>query len=160
MSGLGLIANAWQIAYVTNDLDRAVHLLRNDYGAGEFLVLRQLPGALTDIALAWCGETMIELLYPLAASGDFYSDHIAGASGFVLRHHHMGMLVERREEMDDIRARHAKLGHAIPLEGENPGAIQYLYADCRPTLGHYLEYIRLEEEGRALFAAVPGSPLR
>lgn len=160
MSGPGLITNAWQIAYVTNDLDRAVALLRDDYGAGEFLVMRQLPGALTDIALAWCGETMIELLYPLAAGGDLYSDHIAGADGFALRHHHMGMLVERRDEMDSIRARHLQLGHDIPLEGENAGAIQYLYADCRATLGHYLEYIRLEEEGRALFAAVPGSPAR
>lgn len=160
MPGLGLIANAWQIAYVTNDLDRAVTLLRDDYGAGEFLVMRQLPGAMTDIALAWCGETMIELLYPLAAEGDFYSDHIAGAQGFALRHHHMGMLVEGREEMGRIRARHVQLGHDIPFEGENSGAIQYLYADCRPTLGHYLEYIRLEEEGRALFAAVSGSPIR
>lgn len=162
MTNLGLFRNAWQTAYVTNDLDRAMDLMRIDYGTGEFLVMREMPGALADIALAYSGVTMIQLLCPLADGGDIYSDHLADApqagGAFVLRHHHFGMLIDTREEMDHIRGRHLDLGNAIALEGESPGAVQYIYADCRKMLGHYLEYIRLEDAGRELFASVPGSP--
>jgi Glyoxalase/Bleomycin resistance protein/Dioxygenase superfamily len=158
MTELPLMKDVFQIAYVTNDLDRAVKVMRRDHGWGEFLVLDEMPGALNHIALAFSGETMIELIKPIAASSDFYSDHLGQPDSLTIKHHHFGILIDSREQMASLSARHKALGHAIPLEGEAEGVVQYLYADCRPTLGHFLEYIRLDERGRQMFAAVPGSP--
>ena len=157
MAATGLMENAFQIAYVTSDLDRAMEIMRRDYGWGEFLVLRDMPDALTHMALAYSGDMMIELMQPVAASGDFYSDHLDGAAGFTMRHHHFGYLRDSREAMAERRAAHVALGHGIVLEGETPGAVQYLYVDCRATIGHFLEYVRLDEGGREMFAAIPGS---
>lgn len=158
MMTMPMMRDVFQVAYVTNDLEAAAWLMRDAYGWGEFLFMRDIPGSLTDIALAYSGATMIELMQPLAVAGDFYSDHLGQGEGLRIRHHHFGMLADTREDLAAIRAGHVALGNAIVLEGEVPGALDYLYADCRASLGHYLEYIRLDEGGRQMFAAVPGSP--
>lgn len=153
-----IFRDVFQIAYVTNDLEQAVQVMRDQYGCGDFVYFSGLPDALTDFALGYSGSTMFELMQPLLASGDFYSDHLGNAEGFALRHHHFGMLVETTEGVSAIRSAHVSLGHPIVYEGHMEGAVEYLYADCRASLGHYLEYIRLEDGGRQMFASVPGSP--
>ncbi|KHK89094.1 VOC family protein [Novosphingobium malaysiense] len=154
------LRNVFQICYATNDIDRAAVILQEQFGCGEMLFMRDLPDSLTQIALSYCGDTNFELVQPHNPSGDFYSDWISGAQDFVLRLHHYGMLVDSREDMAAIRAAHVARGHGIPLEASMPGNLDALYADVTGTLGHYLEYIYLEEGGRQMFAAVPGSPMR
>ena len=111
------------------------------------------------VSFSSCVTSQMLMLQPLAQSGDFYSDYIAGCDGFVIKHHHFGMLLDSREAMAETRAAHVGQGNAIVYEGGETGAaVQYLYADCRGTMGHYLEYLRLEEGGRQMFAAIPGSP--
>ena len=158
MTSLPLMHNPGQIAYVANDLDRAMALLRDNCGCGEFHVMRDIPDASMDIALAYSGNMNYEIIRHHDASGNFYSDWIAGEEGFVIRHHHFCMYPETREEMDRLKARHIELGNPIVMDIEMPGHLDVFYADATTTLGHYLEYVRLEEGGRAMFAAVPGSP--
>ena len=150
--------NVFQIAYVTNDLERAAGVLRDQYGCGDAHYMRNLPGALTDIALCFAGNTNYEMLEPLNASGDFYSDWIAGETDFVMRFHHLGMIVETKEELDAIQAAHVRHGHEFPLVSSMPGVLDVFYADTRASLGHYLEYFHLQEAGWDMFKAVPGCP--
>jgi hypothetical protein len=44
------------------------------------------------------------------------------------------------------------------MEDDLPGFMAHLYADTTADLGHYLEYIRLYDGGRTMFASVPDSP--
>ncbi len=158
MTATPLMKNVFQLAYVTSDLDAAAAVFRDSYGAGEFLFMRDLPGATTDIALAYAGDMMIELLQPVGGVADFYSTWIKGMNGLALRHHHYGMLVDTKAELAEIKSAYSNRKVGFPLEGEMPGALDYLYADTTAELGHYLEYIRLDEGGRQMFAGVPGSP--
>lgn len=155
-----LLEGIFQIAYVTNDCDRAADILGERYGTGPFHVMRDIPNGdwTMTIALAYAGAMNVELVQPGPSAPPLYSDWIAGASGFALRHHHYGLLVEDQAGWDARRDRYVARGTAIPLEGEIPGFMAYLYADTTADLGHYLEYIRLFEGGRELFASVPGSP--
>jgi len=160
MSRAALLDGIFQIAYVTNDSDRAAALLKERYGAGDFYFMRDIPneaGAMT-IALAYAGSMNIELIQPSASGPALYSDWIKDAGGFALRHHHYGMLINDEAGWQAMRARVIELGAAIPMEGAVPGGLDYLYADTTADLGHYLEYIRLYEGGREMFRAVPGSP--
>lgn len=152
--------NIFQIAYVTNDIDRAGAVLHDQFGCGDVHVMRDLPNALTDIGLCFSGTTNYELLEPLNPSGDFYSDWVAGAEGFVMRFHHLGMLVDSKEELAKIRDSLLANGYSLPLDASMPGHLDVLYADARSSLGHYLEYIFLEEGGRQMFASVPGNFVR
>lgn len=150
--------NVFQLAYVTNDLDRAGRVLCEQFGCGEVHFMRDLPESLADIALSFSGDTNYELLQPRHASGDFYSNWIAGAQDFVMRFHHLGMIVPTREEYSSIREAHLAQGRGFPLEASMPGQLDVFYADATDTLGHYLEYFHLEEGGWAMFKAVPGCP--
>ncbi len=148
--------NLFQIAYVTNDIARASALFKDRFGTGAFKVI-DTPDSPVRIALAFAGRTMLELIHPLDDTIPLYADWIAGIEGFALRHHHFGLLVETKAELAAIRAAHVNAGTGIPLEGDIPGALDYLYADTAPELGHYLEYIRLDAGGRAMFAGVEGT---
>jgi hypothetical protein len=157
MSGAALLSGLFQLAYVTNNLEAAAARFRDQYGTGEFLFMRDLPGPIA-LALAYAGDTMIELIEPGPGGPPLYSDWIAGMEGVALRHHHCGFLIDGDSEWTAVRSRFVEQGNVIPMEGQMPGALDYLYADTTADLGHYLEYIRLYEGGRQLFASVPGSP--
>lgn len=65
--------------------------------------------------------------------------------------HHFGYLIDDHEAM---LKRLAAMGYAVPLFASMPGALDYSYADTRPDLGLWSEFIRLDEGGRAFFGAV------
>lgn len=151
--------NVFQIAYATGDAERAAALIKDRFGTGPFLIMDP-PGGMMRIALAYAGSTMYELIQPLDDTSGLYANWIKGIDGFALRHHHLGMLVDTAEDLAAIRAAHVAAGSAIATEGAIPGALDFLYVDTTAVLGHYLEYVRLDDGGRAMFAQVEGSPFR
>jgi hypothetical protein len=153
-----LLNRLFQLAYVTNDLNAASVCLRERYGTGEFAFFRNLPGSVMEIALAYAGDTMIELIEPKSGAPALYSGWIDNREGLVIRHHHYGMLIDNAKEWDAMRSAFVRRNTTIMMEDDLPDFMAYLYADTTADLGHYLEYIRLYDGGRAMFASVPGSP--
>lgn len=155
-----LMRDVFQIAYVTNDLERAAAIMQAQFGTGAVKIMREIPGAVTDIGLCFAGATNYELLQPLNPSGDMYSDWIAGEEGFALRFHHLGIRVGSHEEMAALRKAHRDAGRSFTLDNIVPGYIDVFYADTRDLLGHYLEYFCLGEGARAMFTDVEGTTIR
>jgi hypothetical protein len=154
-----LLNNIFQIAYASNDVERAAALIKDRFGTGSFTIMDP-PGDIMRIGLAFAGTTMFEVIQPLNEPTGMYANWIAGIEGFALRHHHIGMLVDSEQELAAIRAAHVDSGTPVVTEGSMPGVLDFLYVDVTPLLGHYLEYIRLEEGGRAMFAGVEGSTFK
>lgn len=150
-----LLNNMFQTAYVTNDVEQAAALFKDRFGTGAFSII-DFDGVMR-IGLAFAGQNMIELVQPISDPAGLYSNWIPADQGFAVRHHHIGLLVDSTEEMAAIRAAHVEAGTAVAIEGALPGSLDFLYMDTAAQLGHYLEYVRLEEGGRAMFAAVEGS---
>lgn len=152
-----LMNNMFQIAYASSDVERAAHLFREHFGTGAFTIIDP-PGDIMRIGLAYAGGTMIEVIQPLNDTTGLYAPWIEGMSGFALRQHHFGMLVDTAADLAAIRSAHVDAGTRVANEGSMPGALDFLYVDTTAALGHYLEYVRLDEGGRDMFSNVEGSP--
>ena len=149
-----VLTHCVQIAYVTNNLDRAKALFQADYGVRRWLdlgaaagrtsiVIQARDGARIEIraAIAYVGATQFELIQPVDDPDGLYTDVLRGERAFAIRLHHLGF---RQDGAPAVRALEArlKITHAIPLATESE-LTPVVYADARDQLGHYLEYFSL-----------------
>ena len=111
------------------------------------------PGASIHLGLAWAGDVMIELIQPNGDAANLYTTHLP-PDGQLVRFHHLGHLIEQRDEYDAVVARAAASGYPITMQGNSHG-VNYLYLDVRADAGHYLEYVHLDPPMAQFFAAVP-----
>jgi len=157
--GRGLwLTEHFQVAYATNDIDRACALFQDRFGIGAFGRLEgQLPaGGSIRVELAWVGTVMIELLTASGAGSAIYMDRLPMGEGFAVRHHHLGYLVADHAQWDALMAKAAECGFVVPHQNDNPGFLRSCFVDATP-LGHYLEYILPEPKGLEFFRSVPAS---
>ncbi|MBG6120062.1 MULTISPECIES: VOC family protein [unclassified Sphingobium] len=155
-----LYGRFFQLGYVTRDLDTAIAAYRERFGATEFMINAPPPradgslSATRRIGLAYIDDVMIELIEPESSMATIYDDAVPEAPGAIALHH-LGFLVDDHQATVD---RMAALGYAVPAAGSFGDVLDYSYADTRADLGHYSEFIRLGEQGRQMFAAVPRNP--
>ena len=152
-----LFGRFFQLGYVTRDGEAAAAQFRKRFAPVEFDVLANTaPNPITisvkRIYLAWIGQTMVELIEVNDAVPSIYRDYLPATQSDI-RLHHFGYLI------DDYPATLRRLeeeGYDIPFRISYGNVNDCCYADTRAQLGHYLEYIRLGEEGRKWFSAIPG----
>ncbi|HEY6869770.1 MAG TPA: VOC family protein [Novosphingobium sp.] len=152
--------DAFQLAYVTNDLERSAALLQERFGTGPVSIFRDMPGAVMNLGLCFAGNTNYELIEPHNKSGDMYSDWIADAEGFCHRFHHFGFNLPDLATFEALRAEHKARNYNMPLDVVVPDSIHVFYSDVRHELGHYLEYFYMLDGSKAMFAQVAGSTIR
>jgi hypothetical protein len=156
--GAGLLrTDQFQMAYATNDIDRACAIFSERYGIRQF---RRLEGPLPAgghirVELAWVGTIMYELLTAQGPGSALYVGRLP-AAGFAIRHHHLGFLIHDAEQWNALQNEIVRSGWSMPSRSSNPGFMQSCFVDA-PELGHYLEYIFPEPAGLAFFEAVPGN---
>jgi hypothetical protein len=136
-----------QVAYVTNDFDRALSTVAEMTGVGSFLQLRDYeymagPGAVVrcHIAMALVGGVEIEILEPRGGAQDIYRDRLSG-SEFGLHFHHVAYTLPSLDVLTGPKRRIQAQKAPIALEGVAPEGLTYFYADLRAPLGHYVEYV-------------------
>jgi hypothetical protein len=136
-----------QIAYVTNDFDRALEIFRTEQGVTQFLELRGIrfptgpdgAEAHCHVALGRSGGMELEIIEPIDGDVALYRDPLAG-DGFQMRFHHVAQRLSDPAALEAVRARLVEQGHSFPVDGASNG-MSYFYADMRGSLGHYVEYI-------------------
>jgi hypothetical protein len=134
------------MAYVTSNLDSACRAMDSKFGIRRFwrTGARNLPldgdGEITiDVALAWVGTTMVEIIEPLGGDVAIYREWLAGwDSG--LRFHHIGVRLYCEEEWRDAIDQCGRQGQKI-LFSITGAASKIFYVDTRDAIGHYLEYL-------------------
>jgi hypothetical protein len=160
-----LYKGAFQLAYVTTNLEQAIATYREHYGVERFAsILSNLEvstpegvkSARLSMAFGYIGETQIELIQPLEGSLTLYADALPGGPAFALRFHHVGCRLQDRAQWDAFRAGLDPGKHRIALESMQTGQqSHFLYLDERARLGHYLEYMWLDAASSAFFDAIP-----
>jgi Glyoxalase/Bleomycin resistance protein/Dioxygenase superfamily len=147
------LTNAVQIAYVTNDIDRAGKMFRTIYGIENWLDLAAMSGRQTvsiqarqgriEIRgmIAYVGAVQFELIQPIVDPERLYTDFLPADGAFAIRFHHLGF---NQGGVEAVRALESRLGrdHLIPMATDSQ-AMPVFYADARDRLGHYLEYFSL-----------------
>ena len=114
-----------------------------------------MPEMVMHQAHAFVGAVQIELIQPAGGEDGLYHDACAAEPG-VIRHHHIGMWIDDDTEYQALPSALAQ--HHIPVvfSASIPNVGGALYADARPTLGHYLEYVHLRAEVKdKYYADVP-----
>jgi len=139
-------AGLYQLAYVTNDFERALEQCGAIHGVHEFRKLSQINvnlgaglTALCNIALAWVGPTQLEVIQALEGEVALYAEGLP-SSGFGLKLHHLARLHATREDVEAQVEKYRSEGRAMPIDAEEPGWGRYCYADFRRELGHYIEH--------------------
>jgi hypothetical protein len=150
-----------QIAYVTTDVDEAIARFVAEHNVPAWA---RLPGieiesmggrhCKLNIALAFVGQTQLELIEPLSGDDRIYREALP-QTGFAIRHHHFAQLIESEAAFDTQREQMAARGVPIVVDGQSPGAARYFYTDHRATLGHYIEHIWYTHAGLAGMEQLP-----
>ncbi len=152
-----------QLGYVTADIDAAIDHFTRSAGVSQWLrwsdvaVEKEIDGAVArsvlDLAFAWRGSTMLELIRPVSGAVDIYS--LRGAEDAPVTLHHIGHGVPGAEAEFEARLEAmAAAGHPVALvtRGEMGN---YALLDTRATTGLYTEYLWGGPRGDALFDSVP-----
>ena len=157
-SGSGLFRNDhFQLAYATNDIERALTLFSDRYGIKEY---RRLEGPLQRggdirLELAWVGGVMMGVLQATGPGADFYNA-VLPSNGFAVRFHHLGYFIQDQAGWDALQKEIEQGGWKVVLRTNAPGFMQGCIIEV-PELGHYIEYVFPEAAGIAFFEGVPAS---
>ena len=148
-------AEHFQMAYATNDLDRAGALLRDRLGIKEFRRIGGTNASGCEIwaDLAWVGTLMYELITASGPGADLYMGRLPQDAGFAMKHHHLGYLIADQAQWDGVLAGAERNGWAVPYCNANP-MMQTCIVDAT-ELGHYLEYLFPVQAGIDFFNGVP-----
>ncbi len=158
-----------QIAYVTNDLDRALAVWRDEFDVPAFQVFtNDMEGLVSShpfqlrIALANVGGTEIELIEPLNGTAPLHAEPLPADGSFAMCFHHVAMRITGK--LADYDAHMASLDaeqHPVVWSGAFAEVMRYAYTDERRTLGHYVEHVWFDADFYTqLSAAIPVYPAR
>lgn len=156
MPGGSLGCELFQTAYVVRDLEAAKKAFADNYGVKNFLDVPMPPmegETSMRISLAWTGGQQIELIEAKGPGLELYTDWMKG--GEAIRHHHFGYFVHSDEEWAALEKRLADEGKEYVFAGDG-GICQFIYVKAE-ELGHYLEFVYPNEQGKALFESVPNN---
>jgi hypothetical protein len=142
----------FQLGYVTNDIEKAIDLYAKQFGAPEWTTFDS--GSMNPdnpypsmIGLAWVGSVQVELIQPKATPAPLYAEAMP-KSGFGINIHHLGYILEDEAEWNAANAAVKSQELRVATHLKIDGVIELIYADARPLLGHYLEYVWLQPKGR------------
>jgi Glyoxalase/Bleomycin resistance protein/Dioxygenase superfamily len=144
-----------QIAYVTNDFDRAMKLFADDYGVSSFFVFTNLQAFFTfpdppeqspnspriRVGLATVNGIDVELIQPLEASPNIYGALLPSDGRFAIVHHHIGLRITGPvSNWDAYRATMDERTPRIVVDFKVGDDLNVIYTDERVQLGHYIEH--------------------
>jgi hypothetical protein len=160
-----LLANVWQLGYVTTDLDRATEFMADRFGLTD---CRRLPSDTATflagdqpvpwevkVAMGARGGLIVELIEPVAGEIDFYTEVLPAGGEFAVRLHHVATYTEPGDpEWDRIETLLAKSNLTVDYTVLIPGRVRAGYVDTRAELGHWLEICQLQREDIEFFTAL------
>lgn len=145
-----IFEGAFQLAYVTHDIEKAAGLLveRNRLEPFSFHQI-DIPcfgrreSCVARVAISWNGVRQVELIEPISGAVELYREGLP-PPGMATAFHHIGVRVQGG--VADWEARRDALsaaGFPIALQGGLGDKVRFAYVDMRDTLGHHVELIWL-----------------
>jgi hypothetical protein len=147
-----------QVAWVVNDLDKAMSRWLDTQSVGPFYVMRHCPlenvlyrGQPTtvdiDVGIAQAGGVQIELIQQNDAKPSCYRDMFAvGAEGF----HHVCYFVD---DLKGAIAHFAQRDQPVAIQG-NFGAVEFAYVDSRSGVGCMTELVGRHPDIESFFKMI------
>lgn len=151
----------YQMAYVTADLDATMRMLAVTHGLDRFRIQRNVPSlpGMPDMVMhqahAYVGAVQIELIQPAGGDDGLYREFCA-AEPATIRQHHIGLWIDDVAAYEGLPAVLSEHDIPVVFKAAIPNVGGAIYADTRPALGHYIEYVNLWPEVKdSYYADVP-----
>jgi len=136
-----LMGEQFQIAYATNDIERSKLIFQNTYGIKAFCSLQgQMPaGGHIQVALAWVGNTMYELLTASGPGAELYMSQLH-PTNYDIKLHHLGFIIPTHASWLQLHDYFSDNNIPLLYNNHTEGFMHTCFIDA-PELGHYLEYL-------------------
>ena len=160
-----LLANVWQLGYVTTDLDRAIGFLTDRFGLERQLHLPSDTATFqvgdtpapweVRVAMGARGGLIVELIEPVAGEIDFYTRALPPDGSFAVGLHHVATFMQcGDEEWARVGALLGASGLKVDYTVLIPNRVRAGYVDTTAALGHWLEICQLQPEDIEFFTAL------
>ena len=152
-----MLANVWQLGYVTTDLDRAMEVMAEQFGlrhcvklpagGATFLAGEQPAEWDARFAMGARGGLIVELIEPVGGEVEFYRRFLPDDGSFAVRFHHFATFVPTGDEewarVSAILARsQLRFDYTVLI----PDRVRAGYVDTSAQLGHLIEVCQLQDE--------------
>lgn len=160
-----LLANIWQVCYVTTDLDRGMVELGARLGIENFTEVPTAGATFLKggeqvqwdvrVAMGARGGPIVEMIEPIAGEVDFYRHFLPSDGSFGMRFHHLGVLVPLGDEAwKSVTALLSERGLPVEYTILIPERARLGYVDATAELGHYLEICQLQPADTEFFSGL------
>jgi hypothetical protein len=156
--GAGLYRNdLFQVAYVTNDIERALGVFGQRYGIKEWRTMEgDLPaGGHIRVEFGWAGGAVMEVTQADGPGSELYRQGLPDDE-FAIRFHHLGYFIPTEQAWQALLKEIDEGGLKVVTETNVPGFLQARIVEA-PHLGHWIEYIYPDAGGTAFFQGVPSN---
>ncbi len=156
--------NAFQSAWVVDDIESAALQWAENTGVGPFFVAEYQEGVIEETmyrgesspitmktALAQAGDIQIELIQPTGNFKNAYRDTVPVGKAAL---HHIAIW---SNDLDSDVARYLDKGFEVAASGGAGGVVRFVYIDTSAVLGHMIELVEDTEVIRAVFKIVADS---
>jgi len=157
-----LLANVWQLGYVTTDLDRAVEQLTDHFSlervirvpseGAQFFKADQPAPFEAKFAMGARGGLVVELIEPVSGEVGFYREALPDDGSFGVSLHHLAAFIPTgAQEWDRLCGILDSAGLRVDYTVLIPGRVRAGYVDTRAQLGHFIEVCQLEQDDLDFF---------
>lgn len=161
------LGDLFQMSYITRDLDAAMAHCREALGVESFSTTEAEIEVLSygarrplkiRAAMANVGRHQIEIIEPVSGAIEIYTEAV-DLSGHILNFHHTAIAVRGGHDqwlglLDEVRASGDAFAYLFPPEPGPEDKLCFCYVDTRERLGHYTEYLWVDEAIKPV-AAMP-----
>ncbi|HMO67657.1 MAG TPA: VOC family protein [Novosphingobium sp.] len=161
-------ADLFQMSYITRDLDAAIEHCRRELGFEHMatsdseveVLYRGEPRKLViRAAFGNVGTRQLELIQPVSGPVEVYTDEV-DLDAHIINYHHIAIAVrgdhgEWLKLLDEVRASGDEFAYLFPAEPSGEDKVCFCYVDTRKRIGHYTEYLWIDEAIRPMMAAIP-----
>ncbi|MEJ5977470.1 VOC family protein [Novosphingobium sp. PS1R-30] len=148
----------FQMSYITRDLDAAMDHCREHLGITEFhttdaemelMSFGQMRPLKVRAAMANVGRNQFEIIQPVAGAIEIYTDEV-DLDAHILNYHHIAIAVRGGIDnwlalLAEVRASGDEFAYLFPAEPGPDDKLCFCYVDTRKRLGHYTEYLWVDE---------------
>lgn len=157
----------FQMSYITRDLDAAMAHCKAELGIETFSTTEadievQSFGKMRPLkiraAMANIGRNQFEIIQPISGAIEVYTDEV-DLDAHILNYHHIAIAVRGPIEnwfalLDEVRASGDEFAFLMPPKPTPEDKLCFCYVDTRKRLGHYTEYLWVDESLKPI-AAMP-----
>jgi len=148
----------FQMSYITRDLDAAMEHCRKELGVTHFdtsesevevLSYGQVRPLKIRAAFANIGRNQLELIQPVSGAVEIYTDEV-DLDAQIITYHHIAIAVrgphaEWLKLLDEVKASGDEFAYLFPPVQGPDDKVCFCYVDTRKRLGHYTEYLWIDE---------------